>query len=378
MLTKFWETFGSTLAENWVARVLTPAFAFWAGGLVAINWDDVREAVGSQGWDAIRQPAAELGSLPVVAQAALVLGLLAGLALSALVAERATVPLLRLLEGYWPAGRPRWLRDRLIERHADRRDRDQKRFSELFGRRLRGGLTPGEYSELLSLERRLRGPAGKPRSALHGWVLGRLGDDAGHELELARQQYAELERKRTSTELTPAETGELARLEMRLRRTPVSRAITMPTRLGNLLRAAEERPNRKYGLDTVAVWPQFWLVLPQDTRAELIHARMGLEAATRAWLWAALFAIWTPLAAWALPVSAIVAITLYYGSMLHAAELYGDLVEASFDIHRAALYYAVRWPLSKTSDDDPTAGAELSAYLWRGTAPRGMKFEQPP
>jgi hypothetical protein len=44
----------------------------------------------------------ELGALPVVAQVSLVLGLLAGLALSALVAERATVPLLRLLEGTGP------------------------------------------------------------------------------------------------------------------------------------------------------------------------------------------------------------------------------------------------------------------------------------
>jgi hypothetical protein len=376
MLTKFWETFGSKMAENWVARVLTPAFAFWAGGLVAINWDNAREAVGSEGWDAIRRPAAELGSLPVVAQGALVLGLLAGLALSALVADRATVPLLRLLEGYWPAGRPRWLRNRLIERHADQRDRDQQRFSELFGRRLRGGLTPGEYSELLSLKRQLRGPTAKPRSALYGWVLGRLGDDAGGELEQAQRRYTELDRKRTTTQLTPAETGELARLELRLRRTPVSRAITMPTRLGNLLRAAEERPNRKYGLDTVAVWPQFWLVLPQDTRDELIRGRMGLEAATRGWLWAALFAVWTPLAAWALPVSVVVATALYYGSMLNAAELYGDLIEASFDVHRAALYRAVRWPLSPTTDDDPLAGAELSQYLWRGTAPRGMKLEQ--
>jgi hypothetical protein len=378
MLTKFWETFGSKLAENWIARVLTPAFAFWAGGLVAVNWDDAREAVGSEGWDAIRQPAAELGALPVVAQAALILGLLAGLALSALVADRATMPVLRLLEGYWPAGRPRWLRDRLIERHADLRDRDQQRFSELFGRRLRGGLTPGEYSELLLLERRLRSQPAKPQSTLSGWLLGRLGDDVGHELELADQRCAELKHKRATTQLTPAETGELAHLELRLRRTPVSRAITMPTRLGNLLRAAEERPNRKYGLDTVAVWPQFWLVLSQETRDELIHARMGLEAATRGWLWAALFAVWTPLAAWALPVSIVVATALYYGSMLNAAELYGDLVEASFDVHRGALYRAVRWPLSPTTDDDPLAGAELSEYLWRGTAPRGMKFEQPP
>jgi hypothetical protein len=225
-----------------------------------------------------------------------------------------------------------------VKHHADRRARDQQSFSELSSRRRRGGLSPGEYTELLAIEARLRGPVAKPRPAPWEWVRGRLRGDAGDRLGQSRQRHAELEGKRSSEELTPAETVELGRLEWRLRRAPVSRAVTMPTRLGNLLRAAEERPNRNYGLDAVAVWPQFWLVLPKDTRDELTHARMGLESATRAWLWAALFAVWTPVEAWALPVSMIVATALYYGSLLNAAESYGDLVEASFDIHRTALY----------------------------------------
>jgi hypothetical protein len=372
MLTKFWETFGSKLAENWAARVLTPAVVFWAGGLLAVTWDDFGDR------EALRRQTAELSTLPAVVQAALVLGLLIGLAASALVAERATVPVLRLLEGYWPAGRPRWLRNRLVRHHVDRRADDQPRFSELHGKRQRGGLTREEYRELRSLEVALREPTSTQGPALLGSILRRLRAGADEEPGAWRRRHTELERKRASVALSPVETGELARLEWRLRRIPVSPAITMPTRLGNLLRAAEERPNRKYGLDVVAVWPQFWLVLPKDTRDELIQARMGLEAAARAWLWAALFVVWTPLAAWALPAAIAVAATLYYGSVLSAAQTYGDLVEAAFDIHRAALYESSRWPLSRTPGDERQTGAQLSEYLWRGTAPGGMQFEKHP
>ena len=35
MPTKFLESLGGKLAENWAANILTPAFVFWIGGLLA-------------------------------------------------------------------------------------------------------------------------------------------------------------------------------------------------------------------------------------------------------------------------------------------------------------------------------------------------------
>jgi hypothetical protein len=78
-------------------------------------------------------PAASLRTLPVVAQGALVVVVLLGLITSGLMADRLTWAVLRLLEGYWPGGRPRRLRDWLVSRFVARRSRTQAEFSSLYG-----------------------------------------------------------------------------------------------------------------------------------------------------------------------------------------------------------------------------------------------------
>jgi len=44
--------------------------------------------------------------------------------------------------------------------------------------------------------------------------------------------------------------------------TPAESDRHMPTKLGNILRAAELRSKDKYGLDAVICWPRLWLLLP--------------------------------------------------------------------------------------------------------------------
>ena len=62
-----------------------------------------------------------LAQLPAVAQAVLIVGALMILVGSALIADRLTLPLLKLLEGYW--SRPAFLRSWLIDRRRSRRQR---------------------------------------------------------------------------------------------------------------------------------------------------------------------------------------------------------------------------------------------------------------
>ena len=87
-----WETLGSKLVDQWLSTLLTPAFAFWLGGLVL--------TVASRGlWAQVLTWFDQPGiSSQILGLAAIVL--LA--ALSAFVVQMFTWAALRLLEGYWP------------------------------------------------------------------------------------------------------------------------------------------------------------------------------------------------------------------------------------------------------------------------------------
>ena len=130
MLTAFWSGLGDEFAKRWAARILTPAFAFWAGGLVVLWWHAHAPGVQEHGWaHELSATTTWLRGLPGIAQAALVVVGLILLTASALIAERLTMPLLQLLEGYWP--RPQWLRNKLITYRRWRRRRWDERVKEL-------------------------------------------------------------------------------------------------------------------------------------------------------------------------------------------------------------------------------------------------------
>lgn len=162
--------------------------------------------------------------------------------------------------------------------------------------------------------------------------------------------------------------------EETMRWTPAVDDLVMPTRLGNILRSAEARPSDAYGLDVAICWPHLWLVLDSDTRKEITSARAAVNAGARGWLWGALIVIWTMWAWWALPVAVVVCAALYYGSLVPAARLYGDLVYAAFALHRFDLYAALHWPTPATPTLEKETGTDVTGYLWRGIPPDGMVF----
>lgn len=298
MLTKFWEGIGSKLSERFIAAVFSPAFAFWLGGALAWAWRNRNKGY----LETLDAWANRLDTLPIFAQVALVILALLGVTASGFVAQRLSLPVLRLLEGYWP-GWLRPLRDALVTRK-------QHRF-EKWG---------DQWQKLQAID----------------------------EHKLTRRQY-----------------DELVDLEDRLRGTPSS-ARVMPTRLGNILRAAEGRPEDRYGLDGVRCWPRLWLMLPDTTRTELTTSRGSLDASAVGWLWSALFVVWTPLAWWAAPVG-IAAAVFMYRELLTSAEVFGELFVSAYDLHRSSLYEATRWPLPSTPAEERQTGSLLDEYLWRGS-----------
>lgn len=244
---------------------------------------------------------------PGIVQAVLLVAALAVAGASGLVVGRLTGPALRLAEGYWPLWSLRvWYR--------------------VAGR-----------------------PAGRGEAAEARWQELRRRIDEG------------------DPALDPEHFSEFLRLDRRRRREPAVPWRRMPTRTGTILRSAESWPYDKYGLETTAVWPRLWLVLPQETRDELVAARRAVNGSVAAALWGLLFTGFAALTPWAAPAGLLVAVLALRVWLPDRAQTFGDLLESAFDVHRTLLYRSLRWPLPRTPAEERTVGLAVTAYLWRGS-----------
>lgn len=171
------------------------------------------------------------------------------------------------------------------------------------------------------------------------------------------------------------ELDEYSQLDWQRKQTPKHSNRLMPTRLGNILRAAELRPLEKYSLEVVVCFPRLWLLLPNEVKTELTESRSQLNAMVRVWLWSVLFLLWGFWAWWAIPVG-IVSAWLAYQWMLDAAVTYGDLLESAFDLYRTLLYKSLRWRLPKTPTEERSLGKALTDYLWYGFTEPEPTFEE--
>lgn len=144
-------------------------------------------------------------------------------------------------------------------------------------------------------------------------------------------------------------------LDERRRRYPSIQRL-LPTRLGNRIRAAEDEPKGRYGLDAVLTWGYLWLLLPETARAELVAARSALDRAVAGIIWSALFILflfWTPSA---IPVSVLSVLLITLIWLPAQADRYAALILTTFDLYRFDLYKAARWPLPATPDDELRTG----------------------
>jgi hypothetical protein len=190
------------------------------------------------------------------------------------------------------------------------------------------------------------------------------------------QQLQTLNRQGLAT-LTPQEREAYIQADLDLGEFPeVGRLL--PTRLGNILRAAEDHCAAKYGLDAIICWPRLWLLLPEATKTELSQARQQLNGTVRIWVWGMLFLIWAPLFGiwWPLPLGLGTA-WLAHRWLIQTARVYGDLIEAAFDLYRLQLYQAVRWPLPSTPAEERVLGRALTDYLWHGSDQGSPTFTTP-
>jgi Flp pilus assembly protein TadB len=243
----------------------------------------------------------------------LILALL-GVMASAVVVQQLTTPALRLLEGYWPA-----IADPVRWRLAARVERRASRLDEEFQR-----------------------------------VAETVADGSA----------------------TVQQRATYVRLDAQLRRLPANGSY-QPTTIGNTLRAAESRPVDKYGLDAVAVWPRLWLVLPEGTQKELAATRRSLDTAVATCVWSMLFVVFTAWSWWPLLAGSVLAVLVWRFWVPSRAALFADMIEATFDVYRTALYQQLRWPLPADPCAEHAAGRLVTEYLVRGLDDDEPKFTTP-
>jgi hypothetical protein len=164
---------------------------------------------------------------------------------------------------------------------------------------------------------------------------------------------------------TPWEQAEFVRCDRLLHQFPEKDHDLLPTHLGNILRAAERRPYYRYGLDAIICWPRLWLVLPEATKKDIQVAQSELNNNVRLFLWSILglsWGIWS----WKIIPIALLGLLFAYNWAIAAATTYGDLIEASFDLHRQLLYQALGWKKPDDPNEERRVGQQLTDYLWRG------------
>lgn len=137
-----------------------------------------------------------------------------------------------------------------------------------------------------------------------------------------------------------------------------ARSRLMPTRLGNVLRQAEDAAGQRYGLDTILVIPRLMPYLPSSVSDSLADSRLQLDVSVRfclIWLItsACSFALLVRFPAWLfLPAICYVLAWLSYRSACGAADGYGLMLKVAIDLHRFDLFKAMHLPLPATYSDE--------------------------
>ncbi|MFG2746089.1 hypothetical protein ACGFY0_39285 [Streptomyces chartreusis] len=150
---------------------------------------------------------------------------------------------------------------------------------------------------------------------------------------------------------------------------PLSSTHVMPTRLGNVLRRAEEMAGGRYGLNAMTVYPRIYPYV-SERLAEAMARQLELLAATASLSvsFGLLSALTIPLLGrldwWSLtPFAAATLSVLAYRGAVVTAGYTGIVFSTVFDLHRFDLTAAMRYPLPKTAAEEFDLNQRLTSYL---------------
>jgi len=198
-----------------------------------------------------------------------------------------------------------------------------------------------------------------------------------------RRQRKKLEAASQSThEPSTDEVIAMGAAARRLRRFYPAPDRLLPMMLGNVLRAAEDKGEARYGLDTVVIWPRLYHVLPKGLQQSLADQRNQLDTAAR--LCVAFILAATASAALLYPhgwwnLAEIIALALAwmsYRSAIAAALAYGESIQVAIDLHRFDMLKAMHLPAPADRDAELKSNRLLCDFLRQGVPVR-FKYEHP-
>jgi hypothetical protein len=189
-----------------------------------------------------------------------------------------------------------------------------------------------------------------------------------------------------------ADTSELGYLHSYLAFPPDGES--MPTRLGNALRAAESYPGdeQRWGIDAAFWWPRLYLILPDSARDQVDNARASLDQLVVLTMLSAAFGA-ASLALSCAGLNLAVGLGCAAGPLLlsrcsylaavTAAGVFGELVRSSYDLFRGDLLGKLGWPMPPTLAAERKLWTALGQQLYgRGTTAQGEAWlnapRQPP
>jgi hypothetical protein len=138
---------------------------------------------------------------------------------------------------------------------------------------------------------------------------------------------------------------------------PNSEEAFLPTRLGNVVSAAESYPFDRYGVNTIILWPRLYHLLPREFVDDVEDARATLEFLLVISLWFAvagsgsLILLATSHAGFPLMllILSIAASGCYgfYVSAIQAAMEYGEQMRSGIELYRHKLFESLKMPIPK-------------------------------
>jgi len=156
---------------------------------------------------------------------------------------------------------------------------------------------------------------------------------------------------------------------------PTQPEQVMPTRLGNILKNAELYPKKRYGIDSVLIWPRLYQLLPERFIQTLAEARSSLDfmlvisSLSMAFVLVGgsyLFFINAPVRIIIFCILGGLFIAwMGYKGTISCGLLYAQQIKVAFDLYRNELIKQMHLPLPANPDEEKKRWNEIVQFLYR-------------